>query len=145
MKKNILLITAILIFIALIVTIIFVMKKFVFKNATVPDDLLDDSKLTDEQKKEIVRIAKENKENFQSGWFSRDTAPMKELLTLSDTMFVSVYNEFGIVDKKTLKEWVVDSKDLTNPGIRGAIITRFKDLEKRGIVFETTGKVIFNF
>jgi len=100
--------------------------------------------LTEEQKNEIKRIAKANADNFLVGWINRKTEPMRELLILSDTMFVLVYNEFGIQNKKTLKQWFVDSQDFTDPGIRGLIIRRFKELENRGLVFEDTGKVILN-
>lgn len=143
MKTKTLLIVSIVVFLFLIGIAFFVLNKFVFKSSEVPDDLLDDSKLSDEDKEKVKTLTEELKSWLDTNYFFRGSEVPTKLVNQSDTIFVSIFNEFAVYEGKTLKQWFsyINWHEKNRNAVL-AVRQRFKTLEDKGITFDEAGKIL---
>lgn len=85
------------------------------ENVPLPSDKgLDSNKLTDDEGKQVRKITLALYQDMSGiNVFSRDIQAFRELNTLSDTLFVAVYNDFNTMygsEGESLREWIQGEK-----------------------------------
>jgi hypothetical protein len=86
--------------------------KVKIEQVDLPSDQPGGSVLTSQDNAKVRTIAQQLHDDMDGLNFSHQLKPYEDLLTLNDTLFVAVYNDFnnlfGAENKGTLRQWISD-------------------------------------